>query len=89
MEEYLIVQLFINNYEIMDWNKLKKAIINATFTLSKLIIISTAYILCGYAILIACIIGVDYITLIHPVIVVFIIPVILFCLLVLMYYEIL
>lgn len=31
MEKYSIVQLFIkNNYEIMDWNKLKKATINAT-----------------------------------------------------------
>lgn len=58
----------------MDWNKLKKSIINATSTFG------------GLAILIACMAGIDYIALTHPVIAIFIALVILFCLLVLICY---
>lgn len=58
----------------MDWNKLKKSIINAASTFG------------GVAILIACVAGIDYIALTHPVIAIFIALVILFCLLVVMFY---
>ena len=60
----------------MNGNKLKKSIINA------------ASIFGGLAILIACIAGIDYIALTHPVIAIFIALFILFCLLVVMFYLI-
>lgn len=58
----------------MDWNKLKKSIIDA------------ASIFGGLAILIACVAGVDYIALTHPIVAIFVAIVILFCLLVLICY---
>lgn len=61
----------------MDWNKLKKAIIEA------------ASIFGGLIILLACIAGIDYIALIQPAVAIVIALVILFCLLVVMYYLIL
>lgn len=61
----------------MDWDKLKKAIINA------------ASIFVGLAILLACILGIDYIALTHPIVAIAITLVILFCLLVVIYYLIL
>lgn len=61
----------------MDWNKLKKAIINSASLFGWLII------------LIACVAGIDYIALTHPVLAIFIAVVILFCLLVVIYYLIL
>lgn len=60
----------------MDWNKLKKAII------------ISASIFGGLIILIACITGIDYIALTHPILAIFIAVVILFCLLVVMFYSI-
>lgn len=74
MEKYSIVQLFINNYEIMDWNKLKKATINA------------ASIFGGLSIVLACVIGVNYIAMTNPIIAISIALVILFCLLVALCY---
>lgn len=61
----------------MDWNKLKKAIINA------------ASIFGGLIILLACIAGINYIALVQPVVAISIALVILFCLLVVGYYLIL
>lgn len=61
----------------MDWDKLKKAIINA------------ASIFVGLAILFACLLGIDYIALTHPIVAIAITLVMLFCLLVVMYYLIL
>lgn len=61
----------------MDWNKLKKAIINS------------ASLFGGLILLIACVAGIDYIALTHPVLAIFIALVILFCLLVVIYYLIL
>jgi len=71
----LIVQLFIkNNYEIMDWDKLKKAIINATSIFG------------GLSIILACVIGVNYIAMTNPIIAISVALVILFCLLVALCY---
>ena len=61
----------------MDWNKLKKAIINS------------ASLFGGLILSIACVAGIDYIALTHPVLAIFIAVVILFCLLVVIYYLIL
>ena len=61
----------------MDWDKLKKAIINS------------ASLFGGLIILIACVAGIDYIALTHPIVAIFIALAILFCLLVVMYYLIL
>lgn len=61
----------------MDWNKLKKAIIEA------------ASIFGGLIILLACIAGIDYIALIQPAVAIIVALVIVFCLLVVMYYLIL
>lgn len=61
----------------MDWDKLKKAIINA------------ASIFGGLALVFACVIGVNYIALANPIVAIFIELVILFCLLVVVYYLIL
>lgn len=58
----------------MDWNKLKKAIINA-FS-----------IFVGLAIVIACVVGIDYIALTHPIIAISIALFLLFCGLVVIYY---
>jgi hypothetical protein len=60
----------------MDWNKLKKAIRDA------------CYIFGGFAILLACIAGIDYIALTNPIAAIFITLVILFCLLVVIIYLI-
>lgn len=76
MEKYLIVQLFINNYEIMDWDKLKKAIRD------------TSYIFGGLAILAACVLGINYIALANPIAAIFITLVIFFCLSVVIIYLI-
>ena len=61
----------------MDWDKLKKSIINA------------ASIFGGLALVLACVIGIDYIALANPIVAIFIALVILFCLLVVIYYLIL
>ena len=58
----------------MDWDKLKKATINA------------ASIFGGPSIVLACVIGVNYITLTNPIIAISIALVILFCLLVILCY---
>lgn len=58
----------------MDWNKLKKAIIYAISILG------------GLAILLACIAGIDYIALTHPIIAISIAVGILFCVLVILCY---
>lgn len=60
----------------MDRNKLKKAIIEATSAFGGLIL------------LIACIAGIDYIALTHPIVAIFIAVVMLFCLLIVMFYLI-
>ena len=58
----------------MDWNKLKKAIINASSISGVLTIV------------LACAIGINYIALSNPVVAIFIALVILFCLLVALCY---
>lgn len=60
----------------MDWNKLKKAIRDSS------------YIFGGLVILLACIAGIDYIALTHPIIAISAAVVILFCLLVVIIYLI-
>lgn len=60
----------------MDWNRLTKEIITAVFVFGIVTII------------VACMAGIDYIALTHPVIAIFIALVILFCLLVVMFYLI-
>lgn len=54
----------------MDWNKLKKAIINAI------------YIFGGLSVVLICAIGVNYIALTNPIVATVVVLVILFCLLV-------
>lgn len=61
----------------MDWNRLKKAIIES------------ASIFGGLIILLACIAGINYIALIQPAVAIIVALVIVFCLLVVMYYLIL
>lgn len=60
----------------MDWDKLKKAIRDAS------------YIFGGLAILAACILGINYIALTNPIAAIFITLVILFCLSVVIIYLI-
>lgn len=60
----------------MDWDKLKKAIRDSS------------YIFGGLVILLACIAGIDYIALTHPIIAISAAVVILFCLLVVIIYLI-
>ena len=58
----------------MNWNKLKKSIVNAISVIA------------GLTILIGCIAGIDYIAQTHPITAISIATVILFCLLVITYY---
>jgi hypothetical protein len=59
----------------MDWNKLKKATIKA------------ASIFGGLSIVLACVIGVNYIAMTNPIIAISIALVILFCLLIALCYK--